>query len=209
MIEIENNKKNKMNKKIMIIIVSVVAFIVTFIVTFALTSPSNSYNKNNNSSTTTTPVITNINMGETFEWEGLKFTIESYEFRYFAHKGNFRAEPGKIWLMVNAKIENPSAQRKKYDNITSSVYYITEDGEAKYSSMYYNYAEWLMASNYLDPYEIASGYFMYSISETVVPEPDGRPYSIGGTSKTTKGKNFEIRFQENSINPSNIIKIKL
>lgn len=205
MIEIENkaNNKNKTNK--ITIILSVIFISLIFITFITILIPSNKKNEEQNINQTKIQVA----IGETFQIDGLNYTIESYEFRYFAHKGDFRAESGKIWLMVNAKIENPTTERKIYDN-SVNCYYITDAGEAKYNQKYYNYSEWLSASNYLDPFETATGYYMFSIPENVAPEPDGNySYSIGGKTNSTKGKNFEIRMQKNKINAEEIFIIKL
>ncbi len=208
MIEIENRKTGNPNnkKKVIISVFLVICFVVGFIISFSLIK------KDNNSDIPANAPIADVvetTVGKTFELEGLKFTIESYEFRYFAHKGIFPAGAGNVWLMVNAKIENPNTQRKKYDNITNSLYYITDKGEAKYNNKYYDYGEWILASNYLEPFEIVRGYYMFSLPENVAPASDGYSYSSGGKSTTTKGKNFEIRFQQNKTNPENIIKVKL
>lgn len=208
---IEINKKNNKNfdkKKISTIVGVILAIIVAVIIIAVSLSPNKSNDEitpdNSNQAN-----ITSVNVGETFELEGIKFTVESYEFRYYAHKGSYEAGTGKVWLMINAKIENPNLTRTKYDTVSESLYYITQDGEARYNSQYYNFTEWLDASNYLDPLEVARGYFMFNIPQNIAPIPNGYSYENGGKATNTQVKNFELRFQQNKIKPKDIIKIKL
>lgn len=205
MIEIEKNNKKEVPKKGTIIATCVVVLLV-FVIFMSIFAAQGEKSDNG---TDGSPQIIEMAVGETFEFESIEFTIESYEFRYYANQGDFPAGKGNVWLMVNAKLENPNTERKKYDKIINNLYYITEKGEAKYTSSYYKYSEWIMASNYLEPFEIIHGYYMFLLPENVAPAPDSSTYQHGGKSKTTKDKNFEIRFQLNQQNPNKIIKIKL
>ncbi len=213
MIEIKHDRnlpKPKNKKGLIIAIIIVVLVLVSMIVSFA--TNANTDNNTPQPTTPTTPqtAISNIEIGETFELEGIKITVKSFEFRYYAYSQSFAAGEGKVWVMITAKLENPGTEKLKYNTIIDNLYYITEQGEAKYNSQYFDYSQWLNASNYLDPFETREGYYMFNVPESIAPPTDnGLGYANNGKSTSTKGKNFELRFQQNKANPKNIVKIKL
>lgn len=217
MIEINKKKNSNLDKKKISTIIGIVVAVIFAIVVIIFSFSTNS---SNDETTPPSPNITNVKIGETFELEDIKITILDYYFSYYAFDTttSFAAGKDKVFLMVHAKLENPNTSRTMYDTITNSLYYITDNGEARYNNKYFNYSDWLLASNYLDPLEVATGYYMFQLPENIVPPYPGNPSYMTpqsdwyeGVSKltSTQGKNFEIRFQQNKTKPDDIIKIKL
>lgn len=162
------------------------------------------------------PNKTNINyieknFGETFTLQDIDITVNNYAFKYFAKSGSLEAGKNKVWLIINATLYNDNTKSISLDEIADKIIYTTDAGEAKYSSKWFNYSDWINAHSIIEPFETISGMYMYQVPESIAPGSGEYGYSRGDkfTSSTTQNINFEFRIYENKISRTECFVIKL
>lgn len=151
--------------------------------------------------------------GETFEFCGIEFTFNRYEFINWAWHGSYEADSNKVWLLIYAKLQNNSTETISLNDFVDKVVYINNGEEAEYNSKWYlNSERWINAHDDIEAYETIEGVFMYEIPMGIVPGYEGKyGYKAGGKyeSNETKNINFEMRLFKNQRDAKEFYVIKL
>lgn len=142
--------------------------------------------------------------GETFQCEGVDVTLNYYTFcREMLY--TFSAGDGKMWIEINATLTNNSTETIHLSDINDGIIYVTDDGEAKYNSMWFSYLDFINSHNSLLPFESITGIFSYKVPDTIVPQD----YYNYNKIRETKNVGFEFRMEKNSIYAEECFIVKL
>lgn len=163
----KSNKKNKLIKTlILIFIIAMIAIMV--IIAYCLSVDKNPEQDNLNQVT--------CHIGEEFEFDGLKITINSWEITdRLLNSSNFKAKEGYKWVVLNATIFNPTS---KTISLTEGEFFPTRkytttliySDQYKYNQTYYNYLDWISTHDDIMPLGKINGIYSYLVPDSVTTQ---------------------------------------
>ena len=168
---IQTKENRKFNKKILIYTIVPIMFILAIILNIIF-SPKQNSNKEHGTGTEVTYV--EYNVGESFEFDGLKFNIYEWETKKYL-PNNAKANDGYMWIILNARIYNPnnSTAHLKEGILFPSHKYSSDlvyKDSYKYNDSFFDRSEWILSHEEIMPLGTLDGIYSFMVPEEVAKE---------------------------------------
>jgi len=147
---------------------------------------------------------------ETFTYDEINITINSFSFNNYALSGSYYSGDDNIWLIINATLYNTSSSTKSLDEYTKSIIYKNENGdEAKYNSSFSLKSDFIDAHDSILAYGSINGIYCFKIPNGLASKFIDLDHDLRYEYKEPLEKGLYFQFSFNKKNEKNIVRVIL